>query len=149
MKKTKLFLLLSLIINSSLINCTFQISLFNQLNKKNKNKNLTISPLSIFQALSLVTNGANGETQNELLKVLDDKLMEEINYINNKIITQIKINSSLEIANAIMSKLTPLPNFVKIAKDNYSSEIHPLNSVKQINNWCEKKNTWKNKKNYR
>ena len=32
---------------------------------------------------------------------------------------KIKENSSLEIANAIMSKLTPLPNFIQIAKDNY------------------------------
>ena len=59
--------------------------------------------------------------------------MEEINYINLNILSRIKDNSSLEIANAIMSKLTPLPNFIQIAKDNYLSEIQPLNSVQQIN----------------
>ena len=108
MKEFKLYLILSIIVNSYFINCSFQISLFNQLNKKNKNKNLTISPLSIFQALSLTTNGANGETQTELLKLLDNKQMEEINYINLNILSRIKDNSSLEIPNAIMSKLTPL-----------------------------------------
>ena len=86
---------------------------------KQKNKNFTISPLSIFQALSLTTNGANGETQTELLQLLDNKQMEEINYINLNILSRIKDNSSLEIANAIMSKLTPLSNFIQIAKDNY------------------------------
>ena len=146
MKIFKLYLLLSILINSYFINFSFQISLFNQLNKKNKNKNLNISPLSIFQALSLTTNGANGETQTELLQLLDNKQMEEINYINSNILSKIKENSSLEIANAIMSKLTPLPNFIQIAKDNYLSEIQPLNNVKQINKWCDNKTHGKIKK---
>ena len=146
MKRFKLYLLLSVLINSYFIGCSFQISLFNQLNKKNKNKNLNISPLSIFQALSLTTNAANGETQTELLQLLDNKQMEEINYINSNILSKIKENSSLEIANAIMSKLTPLSNFIQIAKDNYLSEIQPLNNVKQINKWCDNKTHGKIKK---
>ena len=146
MKRFKLYLLLSVLINSYFIGCSFQISLFNQLNKKNKNKNLNISPLSIFQALSLTTNAANGETQTELLQLLDNKQMEEINYINSNILSKIKENSSLEIANAIMSKLTPLPNFIQIAKDNYLSVIQPLNNIKQINKWCDNKTHGKIKK---
>ena len=68
MKKCINLIYLIILINYSFINCSFQISLFNQINSKNKGKNLTISPLSIFQSLSLVTNGANEETKNELLK---------------------------------------------------------------------------------
>ena len=137
--KCKGFLVLLMIIKISFINCYFQISLFNQLNQKNKGKNLTISPLSIFQALSLVTNGANGETQNELLKLLDNKGMEEINEINIKIISKIKNMSSLEIANAIMTRVSPLPSFIKIAKEIYSSEIQSLKNVQQVNKWCDNK----------
>jgi serpin B len=137
--KCKGFLVLLMIINITFINCYFQISLFNQLNQKNKGKNLTISPLSIFQALSLVTNGANGETQNELLKLLDNKGMEEINEINIKIISKIKDMSSLEIANAIMTRVSPLPSFIKIAKEIYSSEIQSLKNVQQVNKWCDNK----------
>ena len=138
--------ILLLLINSSFINSSFQISLFNQLNKKNKNKNVTISPLSIFQALSLATNGAKGETQVDLLKLLDNKEMEEINLINSNILSKIKDNSSLEIANAIMSKLTPLPTFIKISKDKYLSDIQPLYNVQQINKWCDTKTHSKIKK---
>jgi len=134
----KLFIYLSLIINSE-ISCSFQISLFNKINSKYKENNLIISPLSIFQALSLTTNGANGETQKELLKLLDNKEMEEINMINTKILSKIKDNSSLEIANAIMSKLSPLNGFTNIAKNNYDSEVLPLKNVNQINKWCDKK----------
>lgn len=137
MKKHNLLFLLLLLINNSLINCSFQISLFNKLNEKQKN--LTISPISIFLALSLVSNGASGETLKELLVLLDNKNLDEINEINSKLLSKIKEISSPEIANAIMTKLSPLPKFSKIAKDNYFSEIQPLKGAKQINKWCDKK----------
>ena len=138
-EKLKINLFLLLILNYSFISCSFQISLFNQLNKKNKGKNLTISPLSIFQALSLVSNGANGQTQLQFLKLLDNKSMEELNLLNLKILSITKDYSSIEIANAIMSRFSVLSKFIKCAKENYSSEIQPLNNVIQINKWCDNK----------
>ena len=134
----KICLYLLLIIYSQ-VSCSFQIALFNKLNSKYKENNLIISPLSIFQAISLVTNGANGETQKELLKLLDNKGMEEINMINSKILEKIKENSSLEMANAIMSRLAPLNQFTNLARINYESEILPLKNANQVNKWCEKK----------
>ena len=134
----KLFFYILIIINSY-VSCTFQISLFNQINSKYKENNLIISPLSIFQAISLVTNGAKGETQKELLKLLDDKGMEEINLINIEILNKMKEESSLEIANAIMSKVPPLNDFKNLASNNYNSEILPLKNVNQVNKWCDKK----------
>ena len=133
----KLFIYTLIIINSK-VSCAFQISLFNQINSKYKDNNLIISPLSIFQAISLVTNGANGETQKELLKLLDDKKIEEINMINNEILKKIKDDSSLEIANAIMSKVSFLNDFKNLANSSYNSEILPLKSVNQVNKWCDK-----------
>ena len=135
----KKYLFLLLLVNSSFINCSFQISLFNQLNKRNKGKNLTISPLSLFQALSLVTNGANGDTQTELLKLLDDKGMEEINEINFKILSELKEITTLEMGNAIMTKLSPLYKFSKYVTDKYNAEIQPLKNVNQVNKWCDNK----------
>ena len=137
MRKIIYFILLLIIINNSLIKCSFQIELFKKINQKNKN--LILSPLSIFLALSLVTNGADGETQKQLLNVLDNLGMEEVNELNLKILTQMKEMSSVEIANAIMTKLSPLSKFSKIVKDKYFSEILPLKSAKQVNDWCDKK----------
>ena len=134
----KICLYLLLIIYSQ-VSCSFQITLFNKLNSKYKENNLIISPLSIFQSISLVTNGANGETQKELLKLLDNKEMEEINMINSKILEKIKENSSLEMANAIMSRLAPLNEFTNLVRINYESEILPLKNANQVNKWCEKK----------
>ena len=141
----KIFLYILIMINPE-ISCYFQISLFNKLNSKYKESNLIISPLSIYQAISLATNGAKGETQKELLKLLDEKEMEEINLINRDILNKIKDFKSLEIANAIMCKLVPLNDFKKIAEYNYNSEILPLKNVNRINKWCEKKTHGKIKK---
>ena len=138
--KNNLFLhIFLLLISYSVISCSFQISLFNKINSKYKESNIIISPLSIYQAISLVTNGANGSTQKELLDLLDEKEMEEINLINTKILSQIKEDSSLEIANAIMSKVSPLNSFTQTAKEIFNSEILPLKNVNQVNKWCEKK----------
>ena len=134
----KLFIYILIVINSK-VSCSFQISLFNKINSKYRENNLIISPLSIFQAISLVTNGAIGETQQELLKLLDGKEMEEINHLNSEILKKIKENSSLEIANAIMSKVSPLIGFKNLAKNTYDSEVLPLKNVNQVNKWCEKK----------
>jgi len=138
--KNNIFLYIFLLqFSNSVISCSFQISLFNKINSKYKESNIIISPLSIYQAISLVTNGANGSTQKELLDLLDEKEIEEINLINTKILSQIKEDSSLEIANAIMSKVSPLNSFTQTAKETFNSEILPLKNVNQVNKWCEKK----------
>ena len=78
-----------LIIISSLfvsLNCSFQASLFNRISKEKEGKNLIISPLSIYQALSLAANGANGKTLAEMLDTLENESLEELNKINLEII---------------------------------------------------------------
>ena len=40
------------------------------MNKENNGENLIISPLSIFQTLSLAANGAKGKTLSEMLDLL-------------------------------------------------------------------------------
>lgn len=137
MKKSIYLFLILIIINNSLIKCSFQISLFKKLNQKNKN--LILSPLSIFISLSLVTNGANGETQTELLNLLDNFGMEELNELNIKILTQMKEMTSVEMANVILTRLSPLPKFSEIVKDKYFSLILPLKNLKQVNDWCDSK----------
>ena len=68
MRYLLILLLSSFLINS--FNCSFQATLFNKMNKEKKGENLIISPLSIFQALSLAANGARGKTQSEMLDLL-------------------------------------------------------------------------------
>ena len=77
--------LIILFLSSILINsfdCSFQATFFNKINKKRKGENLIISPLSIFQALSLAANGANNKAQSEILNVLEIDFVDELNEIN-------------------------------------------------------------------
>ena len=129
-------LLISLLINC--LNCSFQSKLFNKMNKKKVGENLIISPLSIFQALSLTANGAKKDTLTEMLDLLEASSLDELNQMNYKILSIIKDFSTIDIANAVMSKFTPLAYFAEVTEKN-SALIKPLISAEQINNWCSNK----------
>ena len=136
MKYMLIIFLISLLIDS--FNCSFQFDIFNRMNKEKKGENLIISPLSIFQVLSLTSNGAKGETQKEMLEVLGSNNIDELNEINYNILSITDEFSTIDIDNAVMTKFTPLNNFCNIA-EKYLAPIEPLISVEQVNNWCSNK----------
>ena len=115
------------------------------MNKAKIGENLIISPLSIFQALSLAANGAKGDTQLEMLELLESDNIEELNKINFNILSIIQKCSTIIIANAVVTKFTPLENFTLIS-EKYLAPIEPLTSAEQINNWCSRKTHGKIKK---
>ena len=140
MKKKSIFLNLFIInyLLFSSVNCSFQVSFFNEINKSKKGENLIISPLSIFQISSLTTNGARGITQLEMIEALRNTDIETLNSINYKILEAFKEFKTVEIANAVMSKFTPLQEFMKIS-EKYYAPFEKLISANQVNNWCSEK----------
>ena len=132
----KLFIANFILFNA--LNCSFQMTIFNEINKKKKGQNLIISPLSIFQVLSLATNGARNETKIEMIQALQHYNIDDLNSINYEILEVIKTFKSVEIANSVMLKFTPVQNFLEIA-DKYLAPYEKLISAKQINNWCKEK----------
>ena len=136
-------LLIFLLLNS--LNCSFQSTIFNRMNKEKKGENLIISPLSIFQILSLTSNGAKEQTLLEMLEVLQNKDLKELNEINYKILSTINNFKTVDIANAVMTKFNPLQDFSNIAQ-KYLAPIEPLVSVEQVNDWCNNKTHGKIKK---
>ena len=122
----------------SSVNCSFQVSFFNEINKSKKGENLIISPLSIFQILSLTTNGAKGKTQLEMIEALQNTDIETLNSINYEILEAFKEFKTIEIANAVMSKFTPLQEFLNVS-EKYYAPFEKLINVNQVNNWCNKK----------
>ena len=135
------YVLLSLYIT----NCSFQTSFFKELNKKYINQNLIISPLSAYQILSLAANGAKEKTLNEMVSALGGKSLEELNKINLQILNEAKKFSTVEIANAIMTKFVPDKNFVASGQ-KYGASIQTLKSASQVNSWCNAKTHGKIKK---
>ena len=136
MKYTITIFICSLLIH--LLNCSFQSALFKKMNKGKIGENLIISPLSIFQVLSLTANGARGDTLSEMLELLQSNSIEELNKINYEIISVIKEFTTVDIANAVMTTFDPLKNFTFIA-EKYTAPVEPLVSAKQVNNWCSEK----------
>ena len=133
----KLFLIF-LIITHSLTNCSFQLSLFKELNKDYKNKNLVVSPISLYQVLGLTSNGANGNTQLQMINTLEEVSLDEINQINTENLNKVSNSESIEVANAVMSRVTPLENFANVCV-NYNSPIETLVSEDQVNSWVKEK----------
>ena len=72
------------------------------------------------------------------LHLLQSDTIEELNKINYKIISLFKDFTTIDIANAVMTKFTPLEDFSKIAQE-YLAPVEPLKSVEQVNNWCSNK----------
>jgi len=131
-----ILLVISLLFNS--LNCSFQVSIFNELNKSKRGQNLIISPLSIFQILSLTANGAKGQTQKEMVHALKGADLDKLNYANYEILEIFQKFKTVEIANAVMSRFTPLKEFNEVA-EKYCAPLEQLVSVQQVNNWCSEK----------
>ena len=138
-----IYLILSFLIIS--LEGTFQTDIFIELNSNKKGENLIISPTSIYQVLSLLANGANGETQSEMLRSLGSNAIDELNDINYKILSNSASFSTINLANAIMARQKPLKNFCDIA-EKYLASIDTLESVEQVNEWCSEHTNGKIKK---
>ena len=119
-------------------NCSFQISIFNELNKKSNGKNFIVSPISIFHILSLTSNAANGLTKNEMLETLQSPNINSLNSLNYDFIKVFKSLVTVETANAVMARFEPEKEFAEIC-ENYLAPTETLKSAQQVNNWCSLK----------
>jgi len=114
----------------------------NLLKENDGSSNVLISPLSISQVLSLVANGAEGATKDELIKSLQHTL--EISKINinfkqlNEALKSQSADSILAIANSVWidGKHKVNEEFEKISRESYDSVSKPLSSIAEVNKWC-------------
>ena len=141
MKNFFIIFIISLLVNS--FYSSFQSSLFHQMNKDKKGENLIISPLSVFQALSLTANGAQGQTLKEMLELLQSDSLDDLNKKNEEIISVIKGFTTLEIANGIMTRFNPMKDFAIIAEKKYLAPIEPLEMLNKLMNGVKIKLTEK------
>ena len=133
-------------------NADFSIRLLQAANDNyDDNSQIILSPLSASFGLSMVTNGAVGDTQDELLETMgfDGFSTEEINAFNKKLIvelvdldntTSINIANSLWLNNGFIAK----DGFKRALTTNYDAEVKTkdfadIKTIDQINEWCEKK----------
>jgi serine protease inhibitor len=117
---------------------------------ENKNGNIFISPTSLFMALSMVYNGADGVTKEEIAKVLhvDGMDKNELNKANASFMSILHSDSKqiqLNLANSIWlnKDFHFQTEFAKNNRDYFNAKIQEMDinsseSPKIINDWVEK-----------
>ncbi|HEX9059580.1 MAG TPA: serpin family protein, partial [Clostridia bacterium] len=128
-------------------NTNFAFDIFKELNKEDKDKNVTISPLSISTAISMVYQGAGTTTKDAIANALrykgldiatvDKSYKDLLGYLN-----QADPKVSLNINNSIWYRegLKVKDDFLSVNKDVFNANIASLDfskpdSTDKINGW--------------
>lgn len=131
-------------------NTNFSFQLWQEILKERNNKNLFISPASATMALQMTYNGARGDTQTAMAKVLGLETidLQSLNQTNADLQSSLnKNNADLQISSAnslwVSNKLQLATDFQKNTEKFYNSPVQTLNfadanSPKIINNWVKK-----------
>ena len=130
----------------------FGLELLQLVNNEEDNKNLMISPLSISLALAMAYNGAEGNTQDQMEKMLHKIGMtpDEINHSYKSLVDALESHDpkvELSIANAIFyhENYTIKNNFITTNRSYYNAEIDDLNfsntsaTLDRVNGWVKDK----------
>jgi serpin B len=127
----------------------FSFNLFDRIAKKETNKNIFISPLSISLALSMTYNGARGETQNAMAKTLEAQgiAISEVNHFNRMLQESLLSSdkgTEISIANSLWASkdVSLKQSFIDDNKIFYQAKLSNLNfsdrnAVTLINDWVK------------
>ncbi|MFS8911033.1 serpin family protein, partial [Synechococcus sp. H60.3] len=128
----------------------FALKLFDYLLQQQPQENLFFSPLSLRLALSMLYNGAAGETQAAMAKVLEaqELSLNELNWTNAQMVRWLVERSQaegpiqLQMANGLWvdTTLTLRPSFLQALATYYQAvanrvELGSRQTVQAINRW--------------
>ena len=127
---------------------------FNLLEYMPDDENYMVSPFSIKMAMMMVANGADGETQKEILNAFGVEDINEYNKLSKEIIQKYNSNEKvkLNVANSIWinKDIEALAKFDEEFKkliaeyfDGTANEVNGTNAVELINKWCSEKTNGK------
>ncbi|CAG9829982.1 unnamed protein product [Diabrotica balteata] len=129
-------------------NDKFTVYTYEELVKISSKNNFIFSGLSTEIILSLLANGANGNSREQLLTGLSlPNNIENINKAYTKITTDLKVNEKLNLRMAnkvyVHQNFSIKEQFKDIAVNNYAADVENLDFVKReeaanrINSWVE------------
>ncbi|MCK5811665.1 MAG: serpin family protein [Clostridiales bacterium] len=131
-------------------NSKFSFEFFKEINKSDQNKNVFISPYSISSALSMLYNGANGQTESEMAsmlhydKITDEDLNNGMMYLRKRLESIKNVELSIDNSIWIRENFPIKESFIDISKfvfDAYVTEIDMDNpkAADTINDYIKKK----------
>lgn len=132
--------------NSSQTNNKFAFDLYKNLSSGKGN--IFVSPYSVFSALAMTAEGAQGKTLTEMQNVLGLNKTSSSDYLGIAKSMESNKNFELVVANRVWGKVAGdyTPSFVKKLKQSYDSDFITLDFVKKaepsritINKWVESK----------
>ncbi|WP_448570843.1 serpin family protein [Trichothermofontia sp.] len=127
----------------------FGFQLFTTLLSSHPNQNLLISPTSVAIALSMLYNGATGETQRAIATALEltEMPLEEVNQANATLVQSLITHEpavQTTLANSLWAdqRLSLQPQFVQRMQSTYQARVGVLdfgnpNAVGTINQWVQ------------
>ncbi len=131
-------------------NSKFSFEVFKEINKSDKDKNIFISPYSISSALSMLYNGANGQTESEIAsmlhydKITDEDLNNGMMYLRERLEAVKNVELSIDNSIWIRENFPVKESFIDISKfvfDAYVTEIDmdDPKAADTINDYIKKK----------
>jgi serpin B len=136
-------------------NTRFSLKLFSQLQAKQANQNIFISPASVSMALAIAYNASNGETRQAIGRTLElqEISIQDVNEANALIKNQLQesdFKSQLQIANSLWidKQETIKPDFSQKIQQHYQAEIQRIDfrqpqASATINNWVKNRTNGK------
>jgi serpin B len=132
------------------LNMDFAFKLFKTVEKSQPELNTCISPFSVSMALGMCSNGARGETAEEIKQLLYNREFHKQvfnrsvkNYLDS--LTHLDHNVKLEIGNSIWirQEFPVADQFIEENREYYNARVENLDfnkneAVEKINNWVAK-----------
>lgn len=116
-------------------NAEFDYKVIYETNNLVKNQNYLISPLSMGYALSLLNEGADGNTKAEIDKVLNGYTLPNVKGVLNRI----GIANLLFVRDKYQNEINP--NFISALQTKYNSDVmfDPFVTPQKANDWIKEK----------
>ena len=112
----------------------YNIELLRKVQEKHPNSNYLISPYSIYMALNMLRDGANGNTKEQINNLIGEYKIKNLNIKN-----QLSVANGLFIKNS--EKDNVLSSYTNNLKNNYDADIlyDDFDTPEVINTWVKEK----------
>lgn len=129
----------------------FSFAMFQKLVAENERGNFMASPLSVSMAMSMLANGAAGDTRDEILNTLgfEEKELADVNLFNRRLakdLMEVDHTTKVSLANSIWidQAFKVYDSFLSVNRETYGAEIFNVNlsaeqTRKDINKWASDK----------